>query len=264
MIGPKILHLDIETAPIIAYTWGLWQQNVGLNQIAGEWSVLSYCAWWEHESHDVSLVKYRDVRGQADLRDDSTLLADLWELLNEADFVVAQNGIRFDLKKIRARMILNGYPPFKPVRVIDTLEIAKGVFGFTSNKLEWMSTYLGRVKKRKHEKFPGFELWKECLNGNEEAWEEMRLYNVDDVVSLREVWLELRPWASKHPNLAAFYDDELMRCTKCGSAEMTPDGDTKTDVGHYRTYRCDNCGGFSRDRYTRNTIGKRRNLLTAQ
>lgn len=264
MSGPRILHLDIETAPLQSYHWGLWQQNIGLNMIVNEWSVLSYCAWWESDSGDVSKVKYNDVRNQDNFHDDSILLSELWELLNDADFVVAQNGRRFDLKKIRARMILNGFPPFSPVKVIDTLEIAKGVFGFTSNKLEWMSTYLGRVKKRKHEKFPGFELWKECLLGNVEAWEEMRLYNIDDVVSLREVWLELRPWADKHPNLAAYYPDEQMRCGKCGSAELSKAGTTFTDVGEYARYCCDNCGGFSRSRYTLNTIGKRRNLLTSQ
>ena len=34
MTGPKILIVDIETAPIVAQVWGLFDQNVGLNQIA--------------------------------------------------------------------------------------------------------------------------------------------------------------------------------------------------------------------------------------
>ncbi len=29
----KILVLDIETAPIVAHVWGLFDQNIGLNQI---------------------------------------------------------------------------------------------------------------------------------------------------------------------------------------------------------------------------------------
>jgi hypothetical protein len=34
--GPKIATLDIETCPLESYTWGLWKQNVGLNQIKTE------------------------------------------------------------------------------------------------------------------------------------------------------------------------------------------------------------------------------------
>jgi hypothetical protein len=30
--GPKVLIYDIETAPIVAHVWGLWENNVGLNQ----------------------------------------------------------------------------------------------------------------------------------------------------------------------------------------------------------------------------------------
>lgn len=260
MTGPRILHLDIETAPIESYHWGLWQQNIGLNQILVEWTVLSFCAWWEGDPK--SKIMYHDVSQQDDLRDDSGLLALLWELLDEADFVVAQNGQRFDLKKIRARMILNGYPPFSPVRVIDTLLIAKGVFGFTSNKLEWMSTYLSKIPKRKHGKFPGFDLWVACMARDPEAWAEMKLYNIDDVQSLREVWLELRPWAIDHPNVAQHLDDDELRCPKCASTDVQKRGYQRTNAGQYHRYVCNACGGWSRSRYTINSKAKRLNTLT--
>ena len=37
----KVLFLDIETAPMVSYTWGRWQQNVGLDQTVSEWFILS-------------------------------------------------------------------------------------------------------------------------------------------------------------------------------------------------------------------------------
>jgi len=43
MAGPKIVVLDIETSPIVAYVWSLFKVNIGLNQIVTEWSILSYC-----------------------------------------------------------------------------------------------------------------------------------------------------------------------------------------------------------------------------
>jgi hypothetical protein len=31
--GPKVLLFDIETTPLVTYTWGLWDQTIGLNQV---------------------------------------------------------------------------------------------------------------------------------------------------------------------------------------------------------------------------------------
>lgn len=258
MTGPRILSLDIETAPLQSLHWSLWKQNIGLNQIGTEWSILSFCAKWFGGKE----IIYQDVSGQEDVRNDTELLAALWLLLDEADFVIAQNGKRFDLKKIRARMVMHGMPPFSPVVVIDTLLIAKDVFGFTSNKLEWMATYLSTVKKRKHNEFPGFELWIECLKGNPRAWRAMRLYNIDDVRSLEQVYINLRPWAVGHPNVAAFYPDDETRCPKCGSLNVKARGYQYTNTGQYHRYACGDCGGWSRSRYTVNTIGKRRAMLS--
>ena len=44
--GPKILCFDIETLPLESYTWGLFDQNVGLNQIKTDWAALSIAAKW--------------------------------------------------------------------------------------------------------------------------------------------------------------------------------------------------------------------------
>jgi hypothetical protein len=260
MTGPRILHLDIETAPLASYHWSLWKQNIGLNQIKVEWSVLAFCAWWEGDARKD--IIYMDTFFQDDMRDDSVLLARLWELLDEADFIVAQNGQRFDAKKIRARLLMNGFPPPSPFKVIDTLLIAKSVFGFTSNKLEWMATYFSTVPKRKHGKFAGFDLWVEFLDGNPAAQKEMRLYNIDDVRSLRQVWLELRPWAIDHPNVAVYYPGDTTRCPKCGSEDITKRGRQYTNTGEYHRYHCGGCGGWSRSRYTINSKEKRQSLLS--
>jgi len=257
MTHPKILTLDIETAPLKSYHWSLWKQNIGLNQIGDEWSILSYSAKWLGER----AVIYSDVSGQDNLRDDARLCQELWDLLDEADFVVGQNAKKFDVKKIKARMVMHRMLPFSPVVVIDTMLIAKDVFNFTSNKLEWMTTHLTTKKKLKHQKFPGFELWAECLNDNPLAWAEMKAYNIADTVSTEELYLALRPWAEGHPNLAAFYNDEKLRCPRCASTKLTPTSFAYTTAGKYQRYKCQ-CGGFARSRYTLNTLGKRRAMLS--
>lgn len=257
MSGPRIVTLDIETSPLQSMHWRLWKENIGLNQIGEEWTVLSFCAKWL----DSREVIYRDVSDQEDYRDDSVILTELWAVLDEADFVIAQNGKRFDLKKIRARMVMHGMPPFSPVQVIDTMLIAKDTFGFTSNRLEWLSTYLSTIKKRKHNEFPGFDLWAECLKGNPKAWRAMRLYNIDDVRATEQVYLNMRPWAVDHPNVAAYWPDEEMRCKFCASTDLQQRGYQYTKVGQYHRYRCNHCGGWSRSRYTLNSKEKRAALL---
>lgn len=251
--GPRILLLDIETAPIEAAVWGLWQQNVGLNQIQRDWLILSFCAKWLGNSE----VQYHDLRECSEL-DDSKLVEMLYNLLNEADMVIAQNGKRFDVPKIQTRFIVQGYLPPRPFKVIDTLLMARQSFAFTSNKLEHLTDVLCTTKKRKHSKFPGYDLWRECLRGNLEAWEEMRLYNIDDVVSMEELYLRLRPWYVGHPNVAIYRESEVPACPKCGSEELVHDGYHFTQAGKYEQMHCKSCGGWSRGRYTKNTLAQRK------
>lgn len=255
---PRVLSLDIETSPIEGRVWGLFKQNVGLNQITKDWNILSYCAKWLGDDQ----VEYRDLRDAVNVADDEPLVRRLWELLNEADIIIAQNGKRFDVPKIQARFVLLGLLPPRPFKVIDTMLMAKQQFGFTSKKLEYMTEVLCTTKKRKHERFPGMELWNQCLAGNPEAWEEMELYNIDDVVSMEELYLIMRPWYVGHPNVAVYSDSMEPACPKCGSHNIHQDGWAFTQVGKYEQMHCKSCGGWSRGRYTRNSKEVRHGLLS--
>jgi DNA polymerase III epsilon subunit-like protein len=242
--GAKVLLLDIETAPLRSYTWGLWQQNVGLNQIDGEWFILSAAAKWLGASENE--IFYKDLRGVVDQEDDRAILDMMWKLINEADVVVGQNSKKFDAKKLNARFVMNGYQPPSPYKHIDTLQIAKAMFGFTSNKLEWMTDKLCvKYKKQKHNKFNGFELWKEMLNDNIEAWNECEVYNKYDVLSLEELYLKLAPWDKTHPNFNLFHDNNEHVC-RCGSKSLVEDGFAYTAKSKFQQYRCLDCGATTR------------------
>lgn len=241
---PKVLVFDIETAPILASLWSMWQQGIGLSMIKNDWFVLSWSAKWLGEDE----VMYEDLREEYQNEDDSNLLRNMWRLLDEADMVITQNGKKFDVKKLNARFIINGFQPPSSYKHIDTLEIAKRKFGFTSNKLEYMTDKLCvKYKKLKHGKFPGFELWKECLVGNIEAWDEMEEYNRYDVLSLEELYYILRPWDNKHPNFNLYQDDVETTC-RCGSSKLAKDGFAYTNLSKFQRYRCTDCGAESRGR----------------
>lgn len=254
---PRILLIDIETAPIEAAVWGLWKQNVGLNMIQRDWLLLSYCAKWLGDDR----IIYEDLEQIGEL-DDSHLIAGLYNLMHEADIVIGQNGKAFDVPKIQARFIQQGYLPPRPFKIVDTLLMARQVARFTSNKLEWLTEILCSEKKLKHQKFPGFELWKQCLLRNPEAWAEMKEYNIQDVVSMEELYLKLRPWYQGHPNVAVYRDGEVPACPKCGSENIEQDGFTFTQAGKYEAMHCGDCGGWSRGRYTKNSTAVRKAQLS--
>lgn len=262
MSGPRIALGDIETAPINANVWALFDQNVGLNQIDLEWAIISFC--WKPLGGGRKSIIYMDNRDKADPRDDYEICGKLWELLHEYDILIAQNGKRFDLRKIRARLIMHGFPPHSPIRVEDTMLMARQVAAFTSNKLEWLSTYLSKQQKSKHKEFPGYELWKECLAGNKRAWEAMRKYNIPDVTSMEDVYLRLRPWVRGHQNVVVYSDTEEPRCPVC-AGKVHQDGHAYTNVGKYPRYHCasSKCGAWSRGRRTVNSLATRKALLTS-
>lgn len=241
--GPKVLVFDIETAPILGYVWSIWEQNVSLNQIHSDWYVLAWSAKWLGDP--ASKIMYRDQRSAKKIEDDSQLLEGIWKLLDEADIVITQNGKSFDAKKLNARFVMNGMKPPSSYKHIDTKIIASRHFGFTSNKLEYLTDKLcTKYKKSKHKKFSGFELWRECLAGNKEAWKEMERYNKYDVLSLEELYTKLMPW-DQTVNFAIYHDEASKVCA-CGSREFHKNGYTYTSVGKYQRFSCSSCGAESR------------------
>lgn len=254
--GAKILYFDVETAPISAAVWGLWDNNVSLNMIQSDWYLLSFCAKWAHSDE----VIYFDKRNSWNDEDDSELLQELWSLLDEADIVIGQNSKKFDEKKVNARFILNGMKPPSHYRSIDTMQIAKRHFGFTSNKLEYMTDKLcKRYKKLTHGKFAGYELWKQCLVGNPAAWEEMRDYNINDVLSLEELYHILRPYFKGNLNLNVYTESNEFKCV-CGNDSFTHNGYHYTNASKFDRFKCDNCGASVRGKVNLLSKEKRASL----
>lgn len=252
--GPRIVLLDVETSLMLGYFFGTFKQNISLDCIKQDWNMLSFCAKWHH----VPLVIYDDLREQKNPTNDKRLCTKLHRILREADVAIAHNGKRFDLRKIRARMAHNRMAPIPNIRIIDTLTESRKQFGFTSQKLIYLSEKFGPEGERKNEhgKDPGLKLWLACQNGDVEAWEEMRKYNIPDVTSMEGVYDELRGWFQGAQNLAVFlpviYDPETEQhaCPNCASTGVDRERGkyVYTQVGIYQRYHCNDCGGYSRGR----------------
>lgn len=236
MSKPKILFFDIETSTIVGHVWSLWNNDLGLNQVQEDWTMLSFAAKWAHSKE----VMYFDNRHRKDPRNDSRLLKKLWKLLDEADIVVGHNSNSFDIKKANTRFILNGMQPPSSYQKIDTKLLAKRHFKFTSNKLAYLTDKLCvKYKKLSHGKFPGMSLWNECQAGNVKAWDEMEEYNIYDVLSLEELYNKLVAW-DKGINFAVYNDGDPV-CS-CGSTKFQKNGYYYTKTGKFQRHRCTSCG----------------------
>ena len=254
----KVLILDIETAPIMAYVWGLWKQNVYINQIHSDWFIFTWAAKWLFEEKTYS---GKLTSKEAIAHDDKRIMQSLWAMLNEADIVITHNGDKFDIPKINTRFLMHGMNPPMPYLTIDTLKVVKGQFKFSSNKQELLNITLGSDRKVDT---GGFELWEKCYKGDKESLNLMEEYNIGDIISLESNYLKLRPFIKPHPNMGLFILDGHERCPSCGSDDLQAHGkDYLTTVNIFEALRCNNCGAIGRRRKSKLTVNERRNVLSS-
>lgn len=227
----KILLLDIETAPNKVYSWGLWQQDIHIDQIEEPGYTLCWAAKWLGERK----VMFASVQDGAE-----AMVKQIHELVCEADAIAHYNGRKFDMPHLKREFLHLGLPPpFKYVD-IDLLSVVRREFKFQSNKLDYVSQQLGLGSKVKHK---GMTLWRECMAGDPKAWAIMKRYNKQDVVLLEKVYEKLLPWIRNHPNHGLYKkaDDDRPTCKNCGSRAVKKNGMERLKTGIYPRYRCTSC-----------------------
>lgn len=240
--GAKVLIFDIETAPEKAYVWGRWKQNVGVPQVIERSYMLSWAAKWfgTEEIFADALPFYDDY--EIGVPSDRGIIESLWFLLDEADVVIAHNGIKFDLAYANSRFAYYGMGMPSPFKVIDTLKVAKKYFRFPANSLAELCAYFGIETKLDTK----FTLWTGCMNGDKESWNEMVEYNMRDITALEGVYLKLRPFDKGTPAFNLYYADELLRCPACGGTHLNLlKKNAYTAMSAFESYRCE-CGHVSR------------------
>lgn len=233
---PKILVLDIETSLMEVHSWGVFDQYIAVDDIIQDWSILSWSAMWLHET----VVHQVDTRNQKNPRNDKSILKLLIKLINQADFIITKNGIRFDIPRINARIVANKLPKPRNFAQHDVERMIRKHFGFTSYSLAYVSNLINvKYKKLKHSKYPGKDLWKECLKGNRSAWNEMAKYNIHDVLATRETFEILQEWDDILV-LHVFKKGIPVQC-HCGSKSIKKYGYAYNLKGKFQRYACNKC-----------------------
>lgn len=222
----KQLFFDIENSPKLIWAWDLYETNA--LKVEEQSKLISFSYKWKGDKS----VKVHSLKNNST----KSLLQRLHALLDEADIVIGHNSKAFDTKMVNAFFIHNGLKPPKPYKQIDTLQIARNKFKFSSNKLDDLGEYLGCGKKLKT---GGIDLWFRCMAGDKKAWKLMEEYNKRDVELLEAVYNKLIAWADNIPviNLG-------ITCTKCGSNRLQSRGWNITKVFMNKRYQCQECGSW--------------------
>ncbi len=235
--APRILLLDIETAPHRVFAWGLWGQDIHIDQIEAPGYTLCWAAKWLGSKQ----MMFASVRGIGRKK----MLRNIYSLVTEADIVVHYNGTKFDMPVLNQEFVIEGWPPPSSYKQIDLLLTARRQFRLASNKLDWVARSLGLGQKMKHK---GMELWRGCMAGEPASWRIMERYNKRDVVLLEKVYLALRPWVVNHPNVALYTGEKRPACPNCGSLRVLKRGYYYAKSRRYRRFSCKGCGANMRAR----------------
>ena len=78
---PRILVIDIETAPASGYIWKLFDVNVSLSQLIDTSKVICFAAKWVGDKKVIFHSNQEDTHKK--------MIKKAWDLFNEADKVVS-------------------------------------------------------------------------------------------------------------------------------------------------------------------------------
>lgn len=243
---PDVLLLDIETAPIIVSSWTLYKPMLSHENIIEDWFIISWAAKWLYGSEI-----YNDVVTPKESvnRDDKRICLSIFKLMEKADIIIGHNAIKFDIRKINSRFLINGIDKPSPYQVIDTLLHSRTNFAHSSHRLD----YLGRLLVNKEKIKTDHDLWLKCKKGDQESLDYMDKYCQQDVLLLEEVYIEIRGWIKSHPNLALYSEVDQPVCPNCLSERLEFCGEYVTPASVFDSLRCSNCGAISRMRKSKLT-----------
>lgn len=238
----KILLFDIETAPMEVRSFQKWGVNIGDNMIMKDWYMICWSAKWLFEDKVFSMCQ---TPAEARERDDKRITQGLWNMLDEADIVVAHNLNKFDKKRANTLFLKHGLSLPSPYHGIDTLLHARKTLAITSNRLDYIAkNFFGVEGKIRTET----DLWNRAVDAEPKALKAMTEYCDQDVRVLEEVYLRLRPFIKPHPNVGLHISSDVQVCATCGGDNLDWGHEYHTTVNTYEAYQCNDCKSWGRSR----------------
>jgi len=230
---PKILIWDLETA--------------GVNALKSDLSsiVCFGYKWVGSKSAKVLTIdQFPNWFSTESGLNDKPLIQAALKLMAEADILVAHYGDRFDKLFFAGRCAIHGLQPPPAAKSRDTWYIAYKNFNYSSNRLQNLADVFGcgekKYRKSVPDEWPGW--WLKALAGNRKAIHEMAKYCKQDVETLEQVYLRLRPFDTAHPRVI----EDRSKCPVCGG-DVEYRGFTFAAENKYRRFQCTDCGKWGKE-----------------
>lgn len=223
---PKVLFIDIEWAPALAYVFQLRDQIISPTQLKDDGGLLCFSAIMGGESYFYSAWKDGRKKMATRARD----------LLSSADAVVTYNGDRYDIPKLFGEMLRHGLTPPSQPTSIDLYKTTKRM-GFISAKLAYVGPMLGVGSKIEN---GGFQLWVDVLKGDKDAQGRMQEYCERDTALLIPLYERLKPYINNHPRITG----PTGSCPTCGSDKLQKRGYRMTRYYRIQRVQCQGCGSW--------------------
>lgn len=244
----KVGVIDIELLPLVAYAWGIYEQNINMGNVIKDTCLLSWAGKYLN-----STKIYSDILTPEEAlnRDARRITKSAFDFIRTCNVVIGHNWNGYD-GKILNTYFLKYEKPLKYL-TIDTLLVARSNFRFTSNKLKDINNELGIRNKIDND---GMPLWIACDKGDKKALDTMLEYNEGDIFSTEELYYRIRGFIPNHPNLARYTSIEVEQCPICLSTELVEEGKYPAGKGQYKSMRCSKCGSLHR--FGKNLLSKKK------
>lgn len=230
----KRLFFDIETSPNLVFSWNVGRKlSIDYDNIVKERAIICICWKWENKDQVYS-VKW-------DKGCDREAIRKFIQVANTADEIIAHNGDNFDIKWIRTRCIFHRIPMMPKYQTLDTLKKSRSGFRFNSNRLDYISKFLGFEGKIKTE----FDLWKRVFNGEKKALDYMVEYCKEDVRQLESVYHELSSYITHNTHHGVHGDNEKYSCPECAGYKVYVVKKRVSAAGTVKMQmQCQDCGKY--------------------
>lgn len=226
MMDARICFFDLETS-----------------NLAADFGLLLSACWKFLDSDEVYTLRLDQFPGRFGMAQERHLVKSLSKGLSDADILVAHYGERFDQPYLNTKLLMHGMKPMPPIKMVDTWRIARSRFKLSSNRLAALIEALDiPYKKTPIER----NMWVDAMCGSKKAMDYVVEHNVADVLALEQVYLKLRPWAGKHPNVRLFTVDKTGKphCPVCGSENVQRRGYNIAQALTTPRFQCRSCGAW--------------------
>lgn len=257
----RTVYFDVEQVPHPEF---IWQPYAGFK--VDKSLLLSVCCW--DPNNDSSPTLY--MLSRKELKDYVACsdIVNKWERINErnkidkgltelvmnhlnekSDVIFTWYGARHDMKYMNGKAMYHRLHPCTHTKHIDVYDTAKSKMSVSSNRLGNIARFLGVSPKGDISP----DKWDRTRNGHYPSLLEIGKYNIQDVVTLKEVTDKLQPLIRNHPHFRildkqADHISPAERrkyladfCKMCGGTNIIHNGTQLTDKGRAQKYWCNAC-----------------------